>query len=64
MATRIPGYEDTVICPYNKCHKILRSRIQTHLIKCAKSNPHIQLERCPFDVTHHYAPEDKAVNKI
>ncbi|XP_055303677.1 gametocyte-specific factor 1-like [Sitodiplosis mosellana] len=56
---KLPGYGDTVICPYNKCHVIMKSRIQTHLIKCAKQHPEIQLETCPFDVTHKFRPEDK-----
>jgi len=59
MSTKLPGYEDTVICPYNKCHVILRQRIQTHLIKCARSHPDIKLETCPFDVTHRYRKEDE-----
>lgn len=62
MSSRPPGYEDSVVCPYNKSHIILRHRLQTHLIKCARSNPHIQLELCPFDVTHRIPKEEMAVN--
>lgn len=61
MSTKLPGYDETVTCPYNKCHIILRSRIQTHLIKCARSHPDIKLEVCPFDVTHRFKTEDKKV---
>lgn len=61
MSTRLPGYEETVICPYNKCHIILKSRIQTHLVKCAKQHPEIKLDTCPFDVTHKFPPEEKNV---
>lgn len=63
MATKLPGYDDTVICPYNKCHVILRHRIQTHLVKCARANPDIKLETCPFDVTHRIRIEEMAVSE-
>lgn len=59
--SKLPGYDETVICPYNKCHVILKSRIQTHLVKCAKQHPEIQLDTCPFDITHKFRPEDKIV---
>lgn len=62
--SKLPGYDDTVICPYNKCHVILRSRIQTHLIKCAKQHPEIKLDTCPFDVTHKFRPEEKNVRYL
>lgn len=56
----LPGYEEgTVMCPYEKSHIILKTRIQNHLIKCARNHPEIHLERCPFDVTHHLRPEEK-----
>lgn len=61
MSTKLPGYDKTVVCPYNKCHVILKSRIQTHLVKCEKQHPEIKLETCPFDITHRYRPEDKLV---
>lgn len=44
-----PGY---AICPYNSSHNILKERFQTHLVKCAKNYPDIELEKCPFNVTH------------
>lgn len=52
------------MCPYEKSHIILKSRIQYHLIKCAKNHPHIKLERCPFDVTHHLRPDEKAAHIV
>lgn len=64
MSTKLPGYNDTVICPYNKCHVILKSRIQTHLVKCARTYPDVELETCPFDVTHRYRKEDSKVNSL
>lgn len=60
MKMNLPGYEEgTVMCPYDKSHIILRSRIQNHLIRCARNHPDIILERCPFDSTHHLRPEEK-----
>ncbi|XP_047022497.1 gametocyte-specific factor 1-like [Helicoverpa zea] len=44
--------EDFVTCPYNKCHRVLKSRIQHHLIKCEKNGPKLQI--CPFNATHRY----------
>lgn len=61
MSTKLPGYENTVVCPYNKSHIILKQRIQTHLIKCAKQHPHIHLETCPFDITHKFPKEEMNV---
>lgn len=62
MSTKLPGYDKTVVCPYNKCHIIMKSRIQTHLVKCGKQHPEIKLETCPFDITHRFRPEEKAVS--
>ena len=30
------NYEELVTCPYNKFHKIKKSRIQYHILKCKK----------------------------
>lgn len=62
MSTKLPGYDKMVVCPYNKSHMILKSRIQTHLVKCEKQHPEIKLETCPFDITHRFRPEEKAVS--
>lgn len=48
----VPGYVRTVTCPYNKSHNILSERFQTHLVKCAKNYPNINLLKCPFNTTH------------
>lgn len=55
--TSLPGYENSVVCPYNKSHVILSHRIQTHLVKCARSNPGIKLEVCPFNSCHRMRSE-------
>lgn len=62
MASNLLGYEDLVECPYNRAHQILRSRIQTHLVRCRKSHPDIHLEICPFNSTHLMKKEDKDVS--
>lgn len=62
MSTKLPGYDKTVVCPYNNCHVILKSRIQTHLVKCEKQHPEIKLAICPFDINHRFRPEEKAVS--
>lgn len=61
MSSKLPGYDEQAVCPYNKCHVILKSRLQKHLINCAKQYPEIKLDTCPFDITHKYRPEEKNV---
>lgn len=51
-----------LVCPYNPSHVIMKSRIQTHLVKCEKQHPQIKLETCPFDITHRFRKEDKDVS--
>lgn len=63
LVMNTPGYDETVACPYNKSHVILKSRLQTHLVKCARNYPDIRLVLCPFNVTHRFRPEEKAVNQ-
>lgn len=48
----LPGYGELIECPYNKSHQLLKSRIQTHLIKCRKDYPKAHKVQCPFNVTH------------
>ncbi len=45
--------EDLISCPYNPCHQIKPSRIQYHLIKCARQHPHLDMAVCPYNATHH-----------
>lgn len=56
-----PGYNETVVCPYNKAHVILRSRFLTHLARCARNYPHSELVECPFDFRHRIMPDDLQV---
>ncbi|XP_069691626.1 protein D7-like [Periplaneta americana] len=39
-------------CPYNLSHSIFESRMQAHLVKCARNNPAIKMLVCPFNATH------------
>lgn len=44
--------DDMVECPYNKTHRMLRRRLQTHLHKCRLQYPDVELRKCPFNTTH------------
>ncbi|XP_014085441.1 gametocyte-specific factor 1 homolog [Bactrocera oleae] len=44
---------DVVECPYNPAHRLLRKRLQPHLIKCRVNYPQLELQKCPFNNTHH-----------
>lgn len=48
----LSGYDEMVTCPYNSVHLILKSRIQTHLVKCRQSHLGVKKERCPFNSSH------------
>ncbi|XP_045181361.2 uncharacterized protein LOC123540418 [Mercenaria mercenaria] len=45
--------EQEVICPYDPNHRPRARGIQSHLINCRKNNPHMKLEICQFNATHH-----------
>ncbi|XP_067637633.1 protein D7-like [Eurosta solidaginis] len=53
---------DVVVCPYNKAHRLLRRRLQSHLIKCRKNYPQLELQKCPFNVTHHIPEPEFAIH--
>ncbi|OXU19845.1 hypothetical protein TSAR_015708 [Trichomalopsis sarcophagae] len=46
------------VCPYNKSHHILRTRMPHHITKCSKNYPGIKLKHCPYDRRHRLHPED------
>lgn len=50
--SREPGTDLYMICPYNKSHRILKSRFMVHLIKCRKSFKDIEMVTCPFNTSH------------
>lgn len=44
------------ICPYDKSHMILKSRMLTHLARCSKNYPDSAKIACPFN-NKHVVPE-------
>jgi len=44
--------DDTVVCPYNNSHIILRTRFGNHLIKCKKQYPNTPMRTCRFNSLH------------
>ncbi|XP_043464224.1 gametocyte-specific factor 1-like [Leptopilina heterotoma] len=56
------GYENNpnarVICPYNPQHKIVRSRLPMHLIRCEEKYPADYLEICPYSASHRFRKEE------
>ncbi|XP_050487104.1 uncharacterized protein LOC126871859 [Bombus huntii] len=41
-----------ITCPYNKCHRIRKSRFQIHITKCAKNYQKDDKLACKYDRTH------------
>ncbi|XP_012282846.1 uncharacterized protein LOC105701027 [Orussus abietinus] len=41
-----------IICPYDRSHRIVRSRIQKHIVKCERNFPENYKEICPYNATH------------
>lgn len=39
-----------VSCPYNSAHRVPRSRIQSHIVRCKEKNPNLII--CPYNATH------------
>lgn len=49
---------ELLVCPYDKSHRILPTKMQIHLKKCAVQNIHKKgLIICDYNFTHHIAPE-------
>ncbi|OXU26337.1 hypothetical protein TSAR_003127 [Trichomalopsis sarcophagae] len=44
--------DPVIICPYDSNHRIARSRIQRHLVKCEKNYPPDYKQQCPYDASH------------
>ncbi|XP_060825820.1 uncharacterized protein LOC132912432 [Bombus pascuorum] len=47
-----------ITCPYNKCHRIRKSRFQIHITKCARNYPKGYKVYCKYDRTHLLDPEE------
>ncbi|KAK9506629.1 hypothetical protein O3M35_008525 [Rhynocoris fuscipes] len=44
--------EPVMVCPYNKAHSIIQSRMQFHLAKCRLQHPKSEKVTCPYNSTH------------
>jgi hypothetical protein len=58
------NYDPLETCPYDAAHRILRSRMQYHLIRCAKNFPNSKKKQCPYDACHIVDPIDYNVNQF
>lgn len=48
----IDDEEKYVTCPSDKVHRMLRARLNVHLMRCARNYSGSKLVRCPFNSTH------------
>lgn len=56
--------DNVVICPYNESHRIARSRIQKHIVKCEKNYPSDYKMMCPYNATHRLFKHEMAKHII
>lgn len=56
--------KDTVECPYNRTHRMPKSRLHWHIIQCTdyKRNKHLY-EVCPYNSIHHIRREHLEAHK-
>ncbi|XP_016974672.1 gametocyte-specific factor 1 homolog [Drosophila rhopaloa] len=47
-----PNFEEYIVCPYDRVHRILPVRLTYHLTRCAKNFPSSKMVHCPFNTTH------------
>ncbi|KAL0808374.1 hypothetical protein ABMA28_012860 [Loxostege sticticalis] len=45
-----------VSCPYEASHRVPRSRLQAHIVKCQKKYPDLKI--CPYNATHRFPEEE------
>ncbi|KAL7303102.1 hypothetical protein TKK_0004315 [Trichogramma kaykai] len=50
--------DPVIVCPYDENHRIARSRLQRHLVKCEKNFPPDYKQQCPYDATHRVFQEE------
>ncbi|XP_057337701.1 uncharacterized protein LOC130675836 isoform X2 [Microplitis mediator] len=56
------GFEDPyVTCPLDEVHRIRKSRVQYHLIKCLKNHKLTDKIKCPFNPLHIIYPNEIAL---
>ena len=58
MMTGLLRHEETLTCPYNRSHQILKSKMTVHLVRCRRSNLNALVDICPFNSSHHVKRED------
>ncbi|ESN93881.1 hypothetical protein HELRODRAFT_88068 [Helobdella robusta] len=44
--------DEIATCPYNPEHKVLRSRLSYHIVKCQKTYIGEPKKTCPFNALH------------
>lgn len=55
------SFNDFVICPYDKSHKLLRGRLTKHLLRCGRSSGNSnRFIICPFNENHRYDKKEFA----
>lgn len=56
---------DMVQCPYNKAHKMLRKKLQQHILKCREYyKDEVELLVCPFNKTHLIPEPEYVVSSV
>jgi len=50
--------DDLVTCPYNKSHRIKKSRFAVHLEKCSRSDTSGKFRICNYNSSHHVKIEE------
>lgn len=55
-------WEKTITCPYNPSHQITQERIQTHLVKCRRNHPDMDMAVCPYNASHHIPKAEEAMH--
>jgi len=55
-------WEKTITCPYNPSHQITQERIQTHLVKCRRNHPDMDMAVCPYNASHHIPRAEEAMH--
>jgi len=58
----ICSWEKTITCPYNPSHQITQERIQTHLVKCRRNHPDMDMAVCPYNASHHIPKAEEAMH--
>ncbi|KAH8420628.1 hypothetical protein KR009_012416 [Drosophila setifemur] len=53
-----PDLEKYVLCPYDRAHRLLPTRLSWHLNRCSRNHPKSKMVRCPFNITHVHSVPD------